>query len=137
MLFSLEAEAPDVIFVLGATAVYPPPPLYSRLQQDATRQSPRQGDVANKIQSVIAQESGSDHGPEHRGGRQGQAEWRRKEQQGEGTATMGGNGDNKDNAQQLNNYKKEHYRLGLILGGALFYVRRTFGTLVVSNFNVP
>ena len=50
---------------------------------------------------------------------------------------MGGNSDDEDNAQQLNNYKKEHYRLGLILGGALFYVRRTFGTLVVSNFNVP
>jgi hypothetical protein len=38
-------------------------------------------------------------------------EWRRKgnNQQGEGTATMGGNGNNKDNVQQLHNYKSTFY----------------------------
>jgi hypothetical protein len=30
-----------------------------------------------------------------------------------------------------------HHRLGLILGGALFYARVTFETLVVFNFKVP
>ena len=30
-----------------------------------------------------------------------------------------------------------YYRLGLILGGSLFYARVTFETLVVFNFKVP
>ena len=78
----------------------PPPPLYSRVRHDdrpdkVTLQM--RTDPLSLRRYLLTRTS-----------RQGQAEWRRKgnNQRGEGMATMGGNGDDEDNAQQLNNYKK-------------------------------